>query len=488
VWMLTSRTGNCSIARALEVVGERWTLLIVRDAFSGLRRFNQFQESLGIARNVLTDRLNRLVQEGILERVRIPPRRTPLGARARDRWMLSGRAAYGLAAGVIGVGLFASLTPSPLYRSYSVLFHFSSLTLTLIFATYAFGVLTTLLLAGAVSDQVGRRPVLITALAGLMGAAVLFLVADSAAWLFVARGLQGLATGAAVSAGSAALLDLHPRRDPTGVALTNATAAAAGIGLGMLVSSSLVQIGWEPRRLPYLALLALIGIALAGAYLMPEPVRNRSAFRLTIARPRVPAVVRRPFILAALAVLSTWSIGSLFFSLGPELGTQLFGTSNAIVAGIGVVALAAAAVVAQLLTGRSAPWVATSIGSLALAAGIILIVVAAAIDSSAAYLAGSILGGAGFGSAYLGGLRALVAQIPPRGPSRRHVRVLRRRVRIPLGARDPRRHRRLLHLARVDVRNLRQRRRRNRSRRRLRSLAHPPHPSDPAHRGRGGTP
>src|SRR5947199_10052897 len=68
---------NCSIARALETVGERWTLLIIRDAFLGLRRFDQFQESLKVARNVLTDRLNRLVEEGILERVRYserPPR------------------------------------------------------------------------------------------------------------------------------------------------------------------------------------------------------------------------------------------------------------------------------------------------------------------------------------------------------------------------------------------------------------------------------
>jgi DNA-binding HxlR family transcriptional regulator len=65
---------NCSIARALEVVGERWTLLIVRDAFLGLRRFDEFQESLGIARNVLTNRLNRLVEAGILERVRYSER------------------------------------------------------------------------------------------------------------------------------------------------------------------------------------------------------------------------------------------------------------------------------------------------------------------------------------------------------------------------------------------------------------------------------
>jgi DNA-binding HxlR family transcriptional regulator len=65
---------NCSIARALEVVGERWTLLIVRDVFLGLRRFDEIQENLGIARNVLTDRLNRLVDEGILERVRYSER------------------------------------------------------------------------------------------------------------------------------------------------------------------------------------------------------------------------------------------------------------------------------------------------------------------------------------------------------------------------------------------------------------------------------
>jgi DNA-binding HxlR family transcriptional regulator len=60
----------CSIARALEVVGERWSLLIVRDALLGLTRFQQFQDSLGIARNVLTNRLARLVRAGIFERVR----------------------------------------------------------------------------------------------------------------------------------------------------------------------------------------------------------------------------------------------------------------------------------------------------------------------------------------------------------------------------------------------------------------------------------
>jgi DNA-binding HxlR family transcriptional regulator len=60
---------DCSIARALEVVGERWTLLIVRDALLGPRRFDELQRDLGVARKVLADRLRRLVDEGILERV-----------------------------------------------------------------------------------------------------------------------------------------------------------------------------------------------------------------------------------------------------------------------------------------------------------------------------------------------------------------------------------------------------------------------------------
>ena len=67
----------CALARSLELIGERWTLLIVRDVFRGLRRFDEMQKSLGIARNVLTNRLERLVEEGILEKRRYqehPPR------------------------------------------------------------------------------------------------------------------------------------------------------------------------------------------------------------------------------------------------------------------------------------------------------------------------------------------------------------------------------------------------------------------------------
>jgi protein-S-isoprenylcysteine O-methyltransferase Ste14 len=146
---------------------------------------------------------------------------------------------------------------------------------------------------------------------------------------------------------------------------------------------------------------------------MPEPVVERSRLRLRVERPSVPAPVRGPFLLASLAAISSWSVGALFFSLGPRLSLDLFHTTNAIVSGAGIVTIAAAGAVAQLLTARVAPWIAASAGSIALAAGMLMIVGAASTDSSALFLAGSIVGGAGFGATFLGGLRALVSAIPP---------------------------------------------------------------------------
>jgi MFS family permease len=326
---------------------------------------------------------------------------------------LSQRAAYWHAAAVIGLCLFASVVPSPLYHLYAQLWHFSPVTLTLIYAVYAFGVLAALLLAGRVSDQVGRRPVLLVALSALIVSSALFIAADSAAWLFAARGLQGLATGAALSAASAGLLDLHPRRNAASAGLANAVASCAGLGLGILVSASLVQAGVAPRILPYLTTAALFAVALAGAYWMPEPVRDRSAFRLTPQRPSVPAGVRHSFLLAALALIASWSIGGLLFSLGAQLAAQLFSTTNVILAGTGGITLALAAALAQLVFHRVAPWLGTSAGAVALAAGIILIVAAAAVNSGALFAAGTLVAGAGFGVAFLGGLRRLTAVIPP---------------------------------------------------------------------------
>jgi Major Facilitator Superfamily len=197
------------------------------------------------------------------------------------------------------------------------------------------------------------------------------------------------------------------------VGLTNGVVSAGGIGLGALVSATLVELLPAPRVLPYVVLFVLFAIAFAGALRMPESVSPRSRLRLTPERPRIPPAVRRPFFLAALGVFSSWSIAGLFLSLGPQLSTTLFHSTDHFVAGVGVFALAGCGSLAQVVFGRTAPWLGASAGSTALAAGLLLIVAAAATDSSALFLTGCVIGGAAFGVAFLGALRALSAAIPP---------------------------------------------------------------------------
>ena len=348
-----------------------------------------------------------------LEGIKRPPSRPRIGHRgARLRGKLSSGPAYVLMASIIGLALFTSGTPSPLYETYRALWGFSSVVLTLVYATYAFGVLASLLLAGAISDRVGRRPILIVALAALMLATLAFMAADSVTWLFIARAIQGLATGLALGAAGAALLDLHPRRDSGAVGLANGVASTGGIGLGVLVSALIVEALPAPRVLPYVAAFVLLAIAFLGALAMPEPVKSRSRLRLAPQRPHVPTVARPAFMLAGLGVMSSWSIAGLFLALGPQLSAVLFHSSDPLVDGASVFALAAPGSLAQIAFRRITPWNGAASGSLVLAAGVLSIVAATAVGSGTLYLAGSAVAGAGFGVAFLGALRALSASIP----------------------------------------------------------------------------
>jgi hypothetical protein len=167
-----------------------------------------------------------------------------------------------------------------------------------------------------------------------------------------------------------------------------------------------------PRVLPYVLLFVLFALAFAGALRMPEPVAARSRFRLTPQRPRVPRAVRRPFYLAALAVLSSWSIAGLFLSLGPQLSATIFDTGNHLVTGLNMFLLAGSGAVAQFAFGRRPAWAGAAGGSVTLTAGTAMLVAAASTGSAALLLIGSVIGGAGFGVAFLGALGALSAAIP----------------------------------------------------------------------------
>src|SRR5438128_10644936 len=126
------------------------------------------------------------------------------------RLKLSRAASFWLLATVFAFFLFAAGAPSPLYVVYEAMWHFSSLTLTAIFGVYALALLAALLTTGRLSDQLGRRAVVLLALPLLLAGVLAFIVASSVAWLFAARILQGLGTGMAAGAISAWLVDLQP--------------------------------------------------------------------------------------------------------------------------------------------------------------------------------------------------------------------------------------------------------------------------------------
>jgi MFS family permease len=328
------------------------------------------------------------------------------------RPQLPAAAAFALVAFIIGLALYASATPTPLYGVYQAEWHFSTPVLTLIYAVYCFGVLTALLLVGGLSDEVGRRPVLLAALVGLIASSVLFLLADSVAWLFAARAVQGLTTGMALGAAGAALLDLHPRRDGQHASLINGVASVLGIGTGALVASLLVQYAPSPLTTPFVILLALIGATLAATLALPEPVVRRAGWRVRPQTPRVPTAIRGQFALSSLGVLASWSVGGLYLALGPAIARDLLETDNHLAGGAAILVLCVAGAVAQLGWHGMDAHRAASVGAAILAAGMALTVVSVSTGSPAFFLAAGGVTGAGFGLAFLGALRSLTAVVP----------------------------------------------------------------------------
>jgi MFS family permease len=332
----------------------------------------------------------------------------------RTRPQLGTRSSFAVVASLIGLALFASSTPSPIYGLYQERWHFSTPILTLVYAVYAFGVLGALLLVGRISDDIGRRPVLAVSLGGLFGAGVLFVVAHSVGWLFAARALQGIATGAVLGAAGAALLDLHPRGDGQHAGLINGVVSAGGIGLGALVASLLAQYAPDPLVTPFVVLLVLVLLAFALTLALPEPVAARSRPRLRPQRPHVPAETRRAFLLAGLGVLSSWSIGGLYLALGPNLAEQLLHSNSRLAGGAAVLALAIPASLAQLVWNRLEPRRTAAVGSMSLGIGMALTGGSLSTGSAALFLMATTITGAGFGLAFLGALRSLTAAIPER--------------------------------------------------------------------------
>ena len=115
------------------------------------------------------------------------------------------RPGFWTVAAILGLFLAAASAPSPLYAAYAARWHFGPVTITIIFAVYAIALLAVLLTAGSLSDSIGRRPVILTALLLQSASMLLFVLADGVIWLYAARTLQGAATGLVTAAVAASL-------------------------------------------------------------------------------------------------------------------------------------------------------------------------------------------------------------------------------------------------------------------------------------------
>jgi MFS family permease len=327
---------------------------------------------------------------------------------------LSPTAAFWTLGLTLGFLLFASSAPSPLYVVYQARWHFSAITLTSVFAVYVVALLVSLVFAGSLSDRVGRRPVLLLALGTQIAGMVLFALAHGVEALFAARIVQGLATGVATGAISAALIDLQPPGRPHLGALLSSAAPPFGLAAGALGSGLLVQFGPDPLRLVYWLLVAIFVVAMLGVLAMPEPVAARGGWR-SVLRPRVgvPHAARGTFLAAAPVLVATWALGGLYLSLGPSLAVSLLHTTSHVTGGLVIVALTATGAVSSILVRGHLPERAMIAGALLLAVGVGITLLGLNEQSTPLFFAGSVVAGMGFGPAFSGAFKTVAGLAPP---------------------------------------------------------------------------
>ncbi|WP_426618024.1 MFS transporter [Pseudomonas rustica] len=301
--------------------------------------------------------------------------------------------------------LAASTAPTPLYHLYQDQLHFSAVVLTLIFGVYALSLLAALLTVGSLSDHVGRKPVIFTAVLLNALAMLLFIYADSVTWLISARVLQGFATGMATAVLSATLLDTDRQQGP----LINSVAPLLGMALGGLGCGLLAEFAPAPLQLTYWLLLGLF--VLQGIYVwrLPESVSPQDGAWASL-KPtlHVPAQARSTLWRVLPLNTATWALGGFYASLAPSLVRTATGSTSNLIGGSTVAALTlTGALMIFTLRNRSAKQ-ALRLGASLLPMGLVLILLGVHSASLSLFFLGTLVAGCGFGSGFLGAVRSLV--------------------------------------------------------------------------------
>jgi len=301
---------------------------------------------------------------------------------------------------------------APLYVVWQAEFGFSKGTLTAVFCWYMVGMAASLLVSGTASDRLGRKAVLLPALGLGVVAAVLFATAQGVLALSVGRALAGAATGAMVSAGTAAVTDLAGDGRRRLAALLGSVGVAVGTGLGPLWGGLLSETLPGPTSTVFWIQIALLLTAIAVVARMPLGRPERAAAGGWVRVPRVPADSRRRLLAAVAVAGPALATTSFMLSLAPSLLTEQLGTDNRIVAGA-VAALAfSASILAQvLLKHLTVPRLMLAAGAATIACAAALIA-AVATAAPAVLLLAAVFAGAAQGLAFLGGLSMLNRAVP----------------------------------------------------------------------------
>lgn len=320
------------------------------------------------------------------------------------------RAAFHVLASVVVSFLAASSAPTPLYATYQAEWGFTPITTTLVFGVYAIAVLSGLLVLGKLSDHVGRRPVLIAAIAAQAAAMLVFATAGGVGELLVARVVQGLSTGAALGAVGAAMMDVNRSRGT----LANAFAPGLGTATGALVSGFVVQYLPAPTHTIYLALLGVFVAQAVALTLIDETVTKApGALASLVPEIRLPRSVRGAVLAASPVIFAVWALAGFYGSLGPALVRTLVGSTSAVYGGLGLFVLAFVAAGSVLALRKAAATTVMYTGIGALVAGVALTLVSVAQSAPALFFVGTAVAGFGFGSGFQGGIRTVLPLAEP---------------------------------------------------------------------------
>jgi MFS family permease len=322
------------------------------------------------------------------------------------------RAGFAATALALAVAMLGTTLPTPLYPLYRERFGFSEFVVTIIFAVYAAGVIAGLVLFGRLSDQIGRRRLLLPGLALSALSAVVFLVADGLPLLLVGRILSGFSAGIFTGTATATLVDLADPERRGRATLVATIANMGGLGLGPLLAGVLAQWARSPLRLPFWVDLALVATAAVGVWAMPEPVAEPHRAPVRIHVPRVPDEIRPLFIRAAMAAFAGFAVLGLFTAVAPALlGEELGVTSHAAV-GVVVAAVFAASMLGQVTLDVVPDRLAMPGGCAALIAGMGVLALGIALPSLALLVIAGLVAGFGHGLSFRSGLATLNARSP----------------------------------------------------------------------------